>query len=117
MGDKLELQVMRALVWSRARGYCEKCGGQLPDSWALHHRKLRSRGGKDEVSNFLALHHECHNLGTDSVHANPSMATDKGFMVPSWEEPSEYPVMLSDGSVVTLTQEGTYNYIQRKTAW
>ena len=117
MKTKIDLQVIRALVWARARGYCEKCGGQLPDSWALHHRKLRSRGGKDEISNLLALHHECHNLGTDSVHANPSMATDKGFMVPSWEEPSEYPLILPDGSVVKLTPEGNYQYIERKAKW
>ena len=117
MGNKLDLQVVRALVWSRSRGYCEKCGGQLPDSWALHHRKLRSRGGKDEIQNFLALHHECHNLGTDSVHLNPEKATEMGYMVPSWEDPSACPVTLPDGSIVTLTAEGSYHYLERKALW
>lgn len=117
MTDKIKMEVLRALVWARSRGYCEKCGSQLPDSWALHHRKLRSRGGKDEVQNFLALHHECHNLGTDSVHLNPSYATDKGYMVSSWEDPAECPVTLPDGSIVTLTPEGNYHYIERHGKW
>ncbi|NBX51770.1 HNH endonuclease [bacterium] len=117
MTDKLKMEILRAIVWARSRGYCEKCGTQLPDSWALHHRKLRSRGGKDEVQNFLALHHECHNLGTDSVHLNPSYATDKGYMVHSWEDPRECPVTLPDGSIVTLTPEGSYHYIERQGKW
>lgn len=108
------LDVLRALVWSRARGYCEKCGQSLPYSWALHHRKLRSRGGKDTVSNFLALHHECHNLATDSVHNNPKDALEKGYMVSSWAEPAECPVTLPNGDTVMLTEEGTYKYLERK---
>lgn len=111
------LEVVRALVWARARGYCEKCGSQLGDSWALHHRKLKSRGGEDTVENFLALHHECHNLGTDSVHNNPSMASDTGHMVHSWENPAECPVTLPNGDVVILTSLGTYKYLSRKDSW
>lgn len=107
-------EVVRALVYSRSRGYCEKCGGDLPDSWALHHRKLRSRGGKDTADNLLALHHECHNLATDSVHLNPALATEKGYMVSSWDEPSACPVTLPNGDIVTLTPLGTYRYIERK---
>ena len=108
------LEVVRALVWSRARGYCEKCGGSLGESWALHHRKLRSRGGGDDVTNFLALHHECHNLGTKSVHNNPAEATELGFMVPSWADPAECPVTLPSGESVMLTPLGTYKYLTRK---
>lgn len=112
MADKLGS--LREMVLARSKGYCEKCGNRLPESWALHHRKLRSRGGKDEVENFVALHHACHNLGTDSVHANPALATDIGLMVSSWENPSECPLTLPCGSIVMLTSEGTYNYLERK---
>lgn len=93
------------------------CGKQLPFNWALHHRKLRSRGGDNSPSNLVALHHECHNLGTDSVHLNPAKATELGLMVPSWEEPSACPVTLPDGSSVILTAEGTYKYLIRKAIW
>lgn len=105
---------LRDIVYARCKGYCEKCGKSLPESWALHHRKLRSRGGKDEVSNFVALHHECHNLGTDSVHFNPANSRDYGLMVGSWQEPSECPLTLPDGSIVILNNEGTYTYLERK---
>lgn len=106
---------MRELVYTRSKGYCEKCGNSLPESWALHHRKLKSRGGKDEVSNFVALHHACHNLGTDSVHSNPAMAERLGLMVGSWQEPTECPLFLPDGSTVTLDNQGGYRYLERKT--
>lgn len=115
MAGKLDL--IRALVYARSRGYCELCGGQLPSSWALHHRKLKSRGGKDEITNFVALHHECHNLGTQSVHANPAKATETGHMVPSWEDPAECPVMLSSGESVILTPEGTYQNERKAHGW
>lgn len=115
MADKLAY--IRALAYSRSRGYCELCGGQLPASWALHHRKLRSRGGKDEIANFVALHHECHNLGTKSVHLNPAKATETGHIVPSWEDPAECPVMLPSGECVILTNEGTYRKEREANGW
>jgi len=105
---------LREIVYARCRGYCEKCGKALPESWALHHRKLRSRGGLDEVPNLVALHHECHNLGTDSVHLNPANSQDYGFMVGSWQNPVECPITLSCGSIVILNDEGTYTYLERK---
>lgn len=107
-------EVVRSLVWARARGYCERCGGALSDNWALHHRKLRSRGGEDTADNLVALHHECHNLASHSVHNNPALAKETGFMVSSWEEPSACPLTLASGDIVTLTKEGTYHYLERK---
>lgn len=99
---------LREQVLKRCKGYCEKCGRRLPENFALHHRKLRSAGGKDEISNFLALHHECHNLGTDSVHLNPKTAMENGWIVSRYKEPSECRVMLPNGRSVILSPEGTY---------
>lgn len=115
MANKLDY--LRGLVYARSVGYCEKCGKQLGESWALHHRKLKSRGGKDEITNLLALHHECHNLATDSVHNNPAEATEKGHMVSSWANPAECPVTLADGTSVILTELGTYKYLTKKEGW
>ena len=109
-----ELNKMRDMVYARCKGYCEKCGNALPQSWALHHRKLKSRGGKDEVCNLVALHHGCHNLDTDSVHGNPCWADQIGLMVGSWQEPNECPLTLPDGSIVILNNEGNYHYLERK---
>lgn len=96
-----------SLVEQRAQGYCEACGKPEQESMALHHRQLKSRGGKDTVSNLIRVHHSCHNMSTGSIHANPSWAEDMGFMVPSWKDPHEYPMRTPDGSIVLLQNDGT----------
>lgn len=112
-GQSVNLKEMREIVLARCGGYCEKCGKPLPnEGYALHHRKLRSQGGQDAVSNFLALHHKCHNLGTDSVHLNPMISTQKGYIVRGHADPLETLLTLPDGSNVILTEEGTYEYVK-----
>ena len=101
---------LREQVFARSQGYCEKCGNSLFESFALHHRKLKSRGGKDTVENLLALHHECHNFGTDAVHFNVALAEKHGWIVSSYADPADVSVTLSDGSSVMLSKEGTYIY-------
>ena len=66
---------------------------------------------KVAIENFVALHHACHNMGTDAVHLNPASAIRDGFIVPSWAQPDTTTVTLVDGSSVILTQEGTYRYL------
>lgn len=111
---KTDFTEMREMVKGRCLGYCEKCGKPLGESWALHHRKLRSRGGQDTYSNFVALHHECHNTGTDSVHCNPKKSEQTGLMVGSWQDPSDVPLTLPSGDIVLLTDDGSYRYLERK---
>ena len=82
------------------------------DQFALHHRQLKSRGGKDTIQNLVALHHHCHNMGRDSVHNRPTEATRRGLMVNSWDDPLDIPVTLEDGSHVLLTAEGGYKTIE-----
>jgi hypothetical protein len=105
---------LRESILARCQGYCEKCGIGLSDNFALHHRKLRSRGGKDTIDNLVALHHECHNLGTLSVHMNIKTATETGHIVPRHADPFDYPLLLPNGSTVKLTVEGNYEYIERQ---
>jgi hypothetical protein len=95
------------IIEERAGGYCEVCGTPALPSMAFHHRKLRSRGGKDSVSNLIWVHHGCHNLKTSSIHLNPDYATQKGWMVASWQEPGETPFTRPDGSIVLLSDDGT----------
>ena len=99
---------LREQLFERCNGYCEWCGRGLPDTWAAHHRKLKSRGGKDEITNLVALCHPCHNLGTKAVHLNVTEATRRGMIVASWANPSETPITLSGGVDVYLTPEGGY---------
>lgn len=93
-------------VLTRSRGFCERCQSPSHDL-ALHHRKLKSRGGKDEVSNLVAICHKCHNLGTRSIHLNPKEATEKGWMVSAWGDPKTTPILMMDGSKVILKDDGT----------
>ena len=95
------------LVVERAQGYCEVCGKPEQATMALHHRKLKSRGGKDSASNLIRVHHSCHNMSTGSIHANPAWAEDKGYMVESWKEPHEAPMHTPEGSIVLLQNDGT----------
>lgn len=94
-------------VIARAKGYCEVCGLPMYQP-NLHHRKLRSQGGKDEVSNLLAIHHYCHNIATKSIHQNPKDSMLKGYIVPRYATPSEYPLHLPSGDIVTLAESGEY---------
>lgn len=94
------------IVLDRAKGFCEKCG-QRGEDMALHHRKLKSRGGVDSVANLMVVHHKCHNLGTESIHSNPENAKIKGWMVPSWADPAEYPIHLPDGNIVRFSEDGS----------
>ena len=94
------------IVEARAGAYCEVCGAPALPSMALHHRKLKSRGGKDTPSNLIRVHHGCHNLKTTSIHNNPENASQKGWMVGSWQEPNEVPFTRPDGSIVLLHDTG-----------
>ena len=95
------------IVKARAGDYCETCGTSAQVSMALHHRKLKSRGGQDSPANLIRIHHKCHNLDTKSIHMNPSMAEQKGWMVGSWQDPTEAPFTRPDGSVVLLLDDGS----------
>lgn len=96
-----------SLVVERAQGYCEACGKPEQSTMALHHRKLKSRGGGDSASNLIRVHHSCHNMSTGSIHANPAWAESKGFMVGSWQDPQETPMHTPDGAIVLLQNDGT----------
>ena len=100
------------IVTERATFYCEVCGQVASESMALHHRKLKSRGGKDTPANLIRVHHECHNLGSDSIHANPAISEDRGHMVSSWKKPEETPFLRPDGSLVLLDNEGSIKVLE-----
>ncbi|MCY4726731.1 HNH endonuclease signature motif containing protein [Nocardioides sp. STR2] len=84
---------LRTSIYCRAGGLCDRCGvGLDPDAWECHHRKLRSRGGPDTFGNLVALCSGCHHW----AHHNVALATDRGFIVPSWMDPDEMPVWRHD---------------------
>ncbi len=49
---------LRIQALSRAKNKCQRCGSQL--NLDVHHKKLVTKGGKDELSNLVVLCETCH---------------------------------------------------------
>lgn len=58
-------RVVKAYVWTRARGRCEVCGRAGTDP---HHVVKRSAGGEDTASNVVLLCQSCHRR-TDAAYS------------------------------------------------
>lgn len=100
-------QAKREAIYARAGGRCEHCGCDLSNSgMEAHHRMLRSQGGGHGLENLTALCPRCHH---DEIHAHPSYAKSKGFIVPSGGDPACRALHLFDGRIVRLTPDGTYD--------
>lgn len=51
----------------------------------VHHRKLRSQGGTNDLVNLLDVCTACH--GT--IHANPADSYENGLLIRSWAPETE----------------------------
>jgi len=105
-----EIAKLRDALIERCKGYCEACGKPMTDNWALHHRKLRSQGGDNSLSNLMAVHHDCHNLGTKSIHLNPEWAKKNGYIVSSWGNSAEIPILWQGKVIVLFKDDGTVHH-------
>jgi hypothetical protein len=97
-----EWQTARVELAIRSRGRCECCGVPLRGRAQAHHRKLKSRGGGDEMENLLYVLPEHHAL----IHANPAWAAAHGYMVSSMWDPAEVPVLTCRSSLSLCEHEG-----------
>lgn len=62
----------------------------------LHHRQLRSQGPRHTPGNLVSLSGSGTTGTHGHVHANPALAVQYGFIVPSWvEDPSWVPIRLA----------------------
>lgn len=90
-----EWPVVRDAVYLRDGQRCAMCGGYIHfGDLEVHHRKPRSQGGQDDMANLIALHGgfsitSCH----AKVHAHPRASYRHGFLVPSFADPQEWPVL------------------------
>lgn len=98
----------RTTLFERCFGHCEVGGEPLGDAWAVHHRKLRSRGGNNAAENLMAVCHSHHNLATNSIHLRPARATAYGWMVQAEMDPAEVMLKVFDYWTY-LGKDGTYH--------
>lgn len=84
--DDVPAAVRRA-VHHRSGGWCE-CGCGRP-AQHIHHRRMRSQGGRHELVNLLDLSLHCH----EQAHANPERSYALGLIVRSWCDPADVPVI------------------------
>ena len=101
----------RDLVLTRAMGYCEYGGEPLtaPEETALHHRKLRSHGGRDTPDNLLVVCHAHHNLASDSIHLKVAKAHIYGYIVTGGQEPEAVLVRIHKRHWAYLSRDGSYH--------
>lgn len=107
-------------VWRRAGDQCERCGRVLNsgvyESFSIHHRMPRGMGGTknewiNDQSNLLLL---C-GSGTTGCHGwierNRADSYGDGFLVHSYENPWDVPVMVHRGHPLRLNQEHPRVYL------
>ena len=110
---------VRQLVWERSRGFCEFCGLPLdPESFDFHHRQGTTK--LDLVANGIAACHFCHVIAPKSIHQNPRIARDRGFIISRYADASTFsqvPLLLfggldkARGRLVVLTSDAKYGMI------
>ena len=95
---------VRRAIEERSGGVCEGCGRR--PATEMHHRKYRSRGGKDTVENG---YHLCGfgNNQTAGCHgtAHSGEGGELGWSVNSWGDPKLTPVLYR-GVLRWLTDDG-----------
>jgi hypothetical protein len=112
----------REVVWTRAGGRCELCGGSLAGmlGFSVHHRLPRRMGGssRPELNTPANLILLC-GSGTTGCHgrieANREQAYADGLLLHDGADPASEPVMLTNPAVsawpqvVWLTEDGAYS--------
>lgn len=80
---------VRSLIEERSEGLCEAMIPGVCQFRAnhVHHRKLRSQGGTEEIDAGLHLCHQCHSY----IHMNPAWSYERGLLIHGWDEVSWPP--------------------------
>jgi 5-methylcytosine-specific restriction endonuclease McrA len=89
---------LRVALRLRSKGRCESCGRVLEVA-DVHHRKQRSLGGKNDLSNLVRVCRHDH----DRIHDDHSY--EGGWLLHSWDDPLAVPVTMFDG-VTLLDDQG-----------
>jgi 5-methylcytosine-specific restriction endonuclease McrA len=83
----------KRIVVARDGGKCLRCWNEAAD---VHHRCPKKMGGTQDsyiaygLANLASLCRECH----DWVHAHPEEGYRTGYLVHSWDDPADVPLVL-----------------------
>lgn len=107
-------QATKDVVWARAGGRCEVCGGSLAgvQGFSRHHRHPRRMGGsrRPELNTPANIILIC-GSGTTGCHgrieSNRTLAYGEGLLLHDGADPTRVPVLLMCG-LVYLAVDGTY---------
>ena len=92
-------------VQSRADDVCEYVIPGAGCGWVptqIHHRRLRSQGGKHDAVTCVFICEPCHRYS----HMNVEESYENGWLVHGWDDPADEPV-LRRGRWVLLHEDGT----------
>lgn len=88
--------LIRAEAWGLWSGRCAVRGDPLPwEQCHGHHRLMKSAGGPNTLVNCLPVCARCH----ERIHRAGDAAYDAGWLVRSWLDPADVPVLTSSGPV------------------
>lgn len=75
----VELDAAKEQVRQRSGGICEALIAEVCQTRAahVHHRKPRSKGGSNALSNLLHTCRACH----EHIHAHPLTSRERGFIL------------------------------------
>ena len=104
---------LRERTWQRSRGKCEACGLPMDyESWDWSHRKAKGKfktaGESYFIQNGMAVHHRCHMI---DIENHPVLARQKGWRVPSYEDPRAIPIALYGTIWTYLEPDGSYRKV------
>lgn len=97
----------RLLVKEREQGRCFRCG--MRGQEISHRRRRGIRDGQEHsLPNLMFFCRTCHVF----LHANPTIAIDKGWQVSSYvNDIAPIPALRWDGAWVALEPDGTYRLL------
>lgn len=79
---------------------------------SVHHRKLRSQGGRDVVSNLVLLcgsgSSGCHGITHNPPRGDEKVAIADGWIVESGEDPATIAIVHWSGRLLWLLPDGGY---------
>jgi len=78
-------------ISARSGGMCETwiAGTCNTRAVQIHHRKLRSQGGRHTVVGCIHICHRCH----DYIHSHPRESYANGWLVSAYADPAVSPVL------------------------